>query len=501
MMRKFFTVLLALLLAAVSVCGASAATALPTCVHDGSTAAQGEMQLVVTEMMTNSTNSYALDSTRLTNASHQDAFTYIEVYNKGEVAVDMAELSLARYKDVQTYNYSTGTFDHDFYSNKFDERTDIKAGSIYDGINVRSSVRGNACENPTDLTVDPGELAILWIWNDATVAVDTQYQSDLGMPVNVDGVGDVYHYYFRQHYGMELNNDVPIIAVYGGDTTDTSDSFTLNKSSNYVYGLVKDTFALTETVFEQNDGETVLNDKVLCTWQWGVARATGIASAGDKNIETANKNAQGNAITIFKASPYEGKATLYAPAASDPFYYNAQRAVYNSSYTNKVNYVDIGANYVFSYKEMAVMCPATEAGASTIGKMDDAQLAQVDPTRAAAKAQTAGQSLEAWTAAANAAFLQGRISQGTGEVEDNPETAITLDSLSGRDDLGNRGQNRVPGANTAPASTEIAIAPSEQGASPLAEALLCVTAAAGVLIVLLGTLYACLHKKEKHGAQ
>ncbi len=491
MMRKFFVILLALLLAAVGVCGASAATALPTCVHDGSTAAQGEMQLVVTEMLT---NSYALNSSKLTNAAHMDAFTYIEVYNRGQESIDLSDLSLARYRDT----YVVGS--NEFYSDKFEAMVDIKAGSIYDGIAVSSSVSSNACTNPTDMTVAPGELAILWIWNDATVAVDTQYANALGMPVEVDGVGDVYHYYFRQHYGMELNNDIPIYAVYGGDTTSTSDTFTLNKSSNYVYGLVKDTFQLTEAVFEQTNSGTILNDKVLCTWQWGTGRSTGIAIASDGYIETAYKNAQGYAITVFKASPYEGKATLYAPAASDPFYYNAQRSVYNSSYVNKVNYVDIGADYVFSYKEMAVMCPATEAGASTIGKMDDAQLAQVDPTRAAAKAQTAGQSLEAWTAAANAAFLQGRISQGTGEIEDNPESVIDVVHTD-RSNLGNLGQNTAFEANAAPVSTEIAIAQGEQGASSLPTVLLCVTAAAGVLVVLLGAVYACLRKKEKHGTQ
>ncbi len=461
-MRKFLAVLMTVLMLAsvMAVMPVSAETTLPTCSHDGSTAEQGEaakMGLVVTEMLTNSTNSYALNSSKLTNAAHQDAFTYIEVYNRGQEPIDLSTLSLARYKDT----YVVGS--NEFYSDKFESMVDIKAGSIYDGIDVSSTISANACVNPANIALEHGQFAILWIWNDATIAVDTQYANDLGMPKDVDGVGAVYHYYFRQHYGMELNNDIPIYAVYGGDTTSTSDTFTLNKSSNYVYGLVKDSFQLTEAVFEQTNLGTVLNDKVLCTWQWGTGRATGLATAADVNIETANKDAKGNAITVFEPSPYEGMATLYAPANSSPIYYNAQRKALDDTYVDKLNYVDIGSDYVYSYKEMAVMCPAVTAGAATLGKMDDAQWSVVDPeTRALQKAQEAGyNTLEeyqaatdsngtkywtedggyAWVTTGVSTFLAANVATGEGDVATNAETKINL-VFKDRSQLGNKGQNK-----------------------------------------------------------
>ena len=464
-MRKFLAALMAVLMLAsvLAVMPVSAETALPECEHDGSSANAGNidnMSLVVTEVVHNSSNSYAVNSAA--NFGHKDAFTYIEIYNRGSSPIDLSTLKLARMRDH--YAPDSGL---DFYNNTFTSSVPINAGSIYDGINMdATTVQKYQCKNEMDLTLEGGEFAILWIWNSDTVAVDEAYGEQLGMPKTVGGQ-EIYHYYFRQHYGID--NDVKVVAVYGGYTKDvtsgTYETFKLNQGSSFVYGLVDKTFDVNvDKVFD----ETGLNAKVKSTWQWGVNRASSVGGCADGTVETANRDNKGNLIELPIFSANENRATLYAPADSTPVFYNAQRGAADESYQPAVNYVAIGSDYVYSYKEMAVMVPYVAAGANTIGKMDPAQWAQVDPDRYTAQLAKAAGYVDAgtgngdinaykahveggnpvwteaggfaWISTATTAFVNANV-QKSETTESRDETKINL-VFKDRSQLGNKGQNK-----------------------------------------------------------
>ena len=122
-MRKFLTALLAvMMLVAVAVPVAAADEPERTSDFDGTTALYSGPQylsLVVTEMMSNSTNNtFGWVGDQL--APHYDAFTYLEVYNRGTEPVDLTEVALVSYLDSKTID-DAGQVTHEFYSGKYEK--------------------------------------------------------------------------------------------------------------------------------------------------------------------------------------------------------------------------------------------------------------------------------------------------------------------------------------------------------------------------------------------
>ena len=259
-------------------------------------------------------------------------------------------------------------------------------------------------------------------------------------------VGGVTYYHFRTHYGMDtssaaVSDTTPIVALYGG-TANGSVRFTLNKSGQYVYAIVNDKagdpskqFQLADPIFTKDgNGPYVYNTNIRCMWQWGLNSATGIASSDtDSNITKPD-----GTVVSFKPSTMQGKSTIFAPANCSPDLYNAQRKQFDDTAVDKVDYVEIGSDYVFGYREMALIAYKEDP---TPGAMPAAQWAYLDPDHAPASVATG----EGWATAAITAFVAARpavIEEGD-EADNKTETKIDV-LFKDRSELGNQGKNAKP---------------------------------------------------------
>ena len=293
--------------------------------------------------------------------------------------------------------------------------------------------------------IAPGQIGIIWIWTNDTVTV-AQNRSDVTGGSIAATVGGVTYYHFRTHYGMDtssaaVSDTTPIVALYGG-TANGSVRFTLNKSGQYVYAIVNDKagdpskqFQLADPIFTKDgNGPYVYNTNIRCMWQWGLNSATGIASSDtDSNITKPD-----GTVVSFKPSTMQGKSTIFAPANCSPDLYNAQRKQFDDTAVDKVDYVEIGSDYVFGYREMALIAYKEDP---TPGAMPAAQWAYLDPDHAPASVATG----EGWATAAITAFVAARpavIEEGD-EADNKTETKIDV-LFKDRSELGNQGKNAKP---------------------------------------------------------
>ena len=440
-MRKFLAVAMIVLMLVVAVLPVFAEDFNYTSRFDGTTPVHSGpvwMDLVVTEIVNNSTNSYTWVGG--TNTSHLDAFTYIEVYNRGTEPVNLYDLALVSYANTRTIK--DGAVTHEFFKNtrKFENLVPINDGSIFP---AGVSAPCVAVNDSTKGTIAPGQIGIIWIWTNDTVEVAKNSAATNGLGATKDGVT---YYHFRTHYHMDtssafVSDTTPIVALYGG-TANGSVRFTLNKSGQYVYGIVNDDaldaskrFQLADPIFTKDgDNPEVYNANIRCIWQWGLNSATGIASSDtDGNITKPD-----GTVVEFKPSTMEGLSTIFAPANCKPDLYNAQRKQFDDTAVDKVDYVEIGSDYVFGYREMALIAYKETP---TPGEMPAAQWAYLDPDHAPAEVATG----EGWQTAAISAFVAARPAViEEGDAADN-KTETKIDVLfKDRSELGNQGKNAKP---------------------------------------------------------
>ena len=249
----------------------------------------------------------------------------------------------------------------------------------------------------------------------------------------------IYHSEFRKHYrtqnsDVQISDDLLIVAVYAGSSTDSANNprFSLNTSSSYMYALVKDeTFAggtqfqLEDPAVEVNKGaDTTIynyNDAIVCLWQWGTLTN----------------------LSIPSVTP-EGFATTYVPANNVPTYYNAsQTAIEGDEYEAKNNFYESG--YVDGFKEVGLVAFEEKP---TIGTMDAYQWVYVDPNRAPDSVKGLAANGKTWEEVAVENYLAANVQAGEEDVENPEEERLPGGVHVDRDNLGNKGQNADNSGNT-----------------------------------------------------
>lgn len=238
-MRKFLAALLAvvMLAATLAVIPVAAETALQPyekSTKDGSTVADVPT-LVVTEMMADTTSTVGKDA-------NANAFQYVEVYNAGDAAVNLYNLAVVR----SSTQYSTDSWNK---YKTFDAMLPINPGNVYTGTAAKDTTQ--ECTNPGSAMLQPGKIAIIWFWNDAAIKASKEMNEGVtGTAVSLGAtVNRVSHKGFRDHYNYlqganAVSDDLLIVAVYAGASTDTVNkaTFDLNtaSASSCMFALVKD---------------------------------------------------------------------------------------------------------------------------------------------------------------------------------------------------------------------------------------------------------------------
>lgn len=308
----------------------------------------------------------------------QNVYDYIEVYNAGNTAIDLYDLALVY----------TGDSGLEFSSNWVQDEYTFKSGIralVVDNFTAQGSTT-YTISNPANASLQPGQIAVLWIWTGSTLtACDTAGKNLSEMDMSTDPVsGDyvradsngnpVYFPAFRDFYkalqadtGTTVSDDLLIVAVNGTqtgtncpkDASNASKTFDINTSAR-MYGIVKKTFGFPLSPVYDNHG---LDDDVLCLFNVGSGLKNSITSASEV---------------------YTGLANLYVPAAAVPDVYNKlerqSAEADDRTYTDEEDYVS--AKISISYRQSALMLYAESP---TVGTMPDYQWMYVDPARVPAE--------------------------------------------------------------------------------------------------------------------
>ncbi len=326
---------------------------------DGSVAADANgLDLVITEYLSDSSSTGVEKiQDKNTAPTTYNAFTYIELYNRGVDTIDLYDYSICRsYIDTTNYDQKDWVDDQ-----SFDLKIKLYPGSIYADYALTDARDTTApCVNPRNAYLAPGEFAIIWFWNDRTVTVAQRWLADQ-KEFGEDAAG------FRAHYaavtGKQIPEDTLILCVYAGSVVkDTKQTFDLTTGSNCMFGLVNDPDndfdPKSSPIYTHNASANTytFNARVKLLWSWGTGSRAGILAA-------------------------ENKATIFAPANGAPLLYNRDRqrqTEIDTSYqfTPASDYVEIG--YVDSYRQAAVL---SFAETPTPGAMESYQWALVDPAR------------------------------------------------------------------------------------------------------------------------
>ena len=329
----------------------------------------------------------------VTTTASYNAYQYIEIYNSGDVAVDLYKIAIAVSSDAKDANGNKYWSD----LHQFNKKMSLRAGSIYNGVSFyyeQSSYSSCKAENPNTAVLEPGETAVIWFWNDFTRTIASKLATSPGAVVN-----GVYHKGFKDFYGMD--DDALVVAVYAGSDANGSqsatptaacDRFMLNTSTTWTtYGLIDESgmgangWTVDTPAWTATDG---YNDRILALFGWGAGTHHGICAA-------------------------ENKATVYVPANVTPDVFNKyQTNLGSSSFTPANDYVALKG--VIGYKEMGV---AHGNQIPTPGVVPAWQLAYI--------AASKGETLDAAAQTAINAFVMS-AAPGLPEVEDRPETKIEV---------------------------------------------------------------------------
>ena len=369
-MRK----LLAAALAVLMLCGAfaafpaSAAGSTPVKTIDGTTVNDYyDCDLVVTEVMVNSKSNVdkfndIADTLSTSKTSSYDCFDYIEIYNRGDEAINLYDYCLLRADNygVTPVYQTEGTFTHQNY---------IAPGSIYQSAyGVNSSLKKWDVTNPLAIRdggskdaseslhwIQPGQFAVIWFWTSQCDAVSQHNGTSMANPnLNYSATQNAYYYpQFREFYNVP--DETVVLAVYAqNNATNAPKCFDLVAGKARMYGIASKDFDVAEPAIE-NVGSTFaeLNDKIECLFTWGTGTKAGIPTTDGM----------------------DHYATNYLPANATPNVYNAEKAQYGN-YDAAANYDFVQTGHSLSYKEMAIFRYALDP---TVGSMPLYQWAYVDP--------------------------------------------------------------------------------------------------------------------------
>ena len=410
-MRKFLAVLMAVFMLAATLAAlpisAEEATATVS-MKDGSTAADAEaIDLVITEVASNTKSTLAGSQSKFDG----DAYSYIEIYNRGDDAVDLSDYAIVQ-ADYSVYTE---------WDSKFTKLVPIVSGDVFASFEHSTTAGYRANCNAgllnQETILEAGKTAIIWFWN-ASANAAANKNKDLSKHDTENGIlFPAFRNYYKNQYknadGVTVSAEIPadtlIVAVYGTDEVPTS--FALNTSGNKMYGLVKNTgegFDLSEAMYEQISEDVYeKNDDVICIWEHG----TGLG-----------------------ATTAETKSAIYTTANNVPHYFNAY---YEDS---KADYVAINNAKCEGFKELG--CIWYNEMPVTPGVLLPIQWADLDPDRAPAsvKGEDANWTTTVWNTYVTALVAANRGTDvGDRAEEDKNQDKINVD----RGNLGNLGQNAL----------------------------------------------------------
>lgn len=438
-MRKIIATALAfLMLAGVLLVPAMAAAAEP---YDHTTATDVP-SLVMTEIVANS--NCGIKNPNKSNAEY-DAFEYIEIYNRGDSAVNLYALSILRspyckrnsFGKESPYYTAWNTWQS---SRKFLQKADIKSGNVRAehvmdeeekkamGAAAVSSLKfeNNLASNGA---LAPHKSAVLFFVSSTTISALSQYiTKDLG---GNNTNPDLARALFRDFY--KIPEDVDIYYIWGynsvtmaeNDQQIAPDMFNLADCTSASEGYM---YAIGEQAFDM-DNETALDD-------------AGNANPKIKCLMPYGATAKGHVATGMK-----GQSVQYIPADQVPAFWNYKEGYkeikkpgyigmqYDATKAGKetdfvVGDGDKNTNRVNSYKEMGLAYVQVEE--PTPGVMPAYQWASVDPEHAPDSVKGTDPD---WAAKAILAYLQARFKDFEQKDEKDHEDPTINPNLRPRDEI------------------------------------------------------------------
>lgn len=428
-MRKILAALLAvLMLSSVLAIAAGAETV----TFDKSTSDKTP-DLVITEVLTDSV-------TGEDGYNDLDAYEYIEIYNRGSSAVDLSQYCLLMC-DNNGNNSSSDTW---LSTHKFTGKINLKAGDVYNDSALASAIQSNhsdawAVQNPTNLTLDAGKFAIIWIWNNDSNTLSEHYNESLAASDSTRP--SVTFPKFRDFYASEsgggatIPEDTLILVAMGattiaGNTSANPNGFNLANNGHRVYALAKNTYDLTAHSALTSAG--TLNSDIVCLFRWGYRKKSGIPSV-----------------------TYPQTSTIYVPSSAEPYLANKGAEINAEEGTTPATYTDYAERdaargFDVSYNEVSIL---TYWEAPTPGTMMPYQWIYVDEARIpdSAKKYTYNGNAdgelaestavnENWKADSLAALVAAKVTSG--EDVAGTETDRGEVNYKDRSELGNQGNNK-----------------------------------------------------------
>ena len=339
-MRKFLAGLLAvLMLASVLALSVGAADATTKTFDKSTKEDAGKLDLVITEIMPQSTNPDG-------NSNDGDLYEYIELYNRGTKEIDLSNYCLLRAKDNNKQAASTWRSTH-----KFENVVNLVAGNVYDDPNVKSDKRTVEIYNPDSIKLQPGEFAVIWVWNDDNENYCSKYGMNLAGSDNdrLNSNGTVVSFpYFRDAYSQKvtsvpqqkdgetvptpMSDDVLVLVAMGSTQAINPTGFRLANGDNYIYAVAEKSMGQN---IATHDAIT-FSKEIACMAHWGFSSSASIPQVSQP-----------------------GLSTIYVPADQEPYLVNEGNRLNvkeNESYKTYTDYVerDNDINFETSYKEMAV---------------------------------------------------------------------------------------------------------------------------------------------------
>ncbi len=447
-MRKFIATALAfLMLAGVLLVPAMAAADEP---YDHTTATDVP-SLVMTEIVANS--NCGIKNPDKNNAEY-DAFEYIEIYNRGDSAVNLYALSILRSpywkgppsKTTDVFYHVWNTWKS---SRKFLQKADIKSGNVRAG-HVMDEEEKKAMDEPAITTLKfennlasngalaPHKSAVLFFVSSTTISALSQYITTTlsGNNPNPDLARDL----FRDFY--KIPEDVDIYYIWGYKSTTMADDGSGNSEH-----IAPDMFNLSDCTSKTESYMYAIGEKAF-----NMDNEAAMDDAGNANPKIKCLMPYGASVKGHVATDMKGQSVQYIPADQAPAFWNYKtgyQAITKPGYIGmKYDATKAGTETDFvtsgrvnSYKEMGLAY--VQVKDPTPGVMPAYQWASVDPEHAPDSVKGTDPD---WAAKAILAYLQARFPDFEQKDEkDHDDPNVDL-NLRPRDDI--EQQFQQPGTGT-----------------------------------------------------
>ncbi len=349
-MRKLFAILLAVLMltSILAVVPASAATTTGP-------------SLVITEILHNSkyVNS---------DSESSDPFSYWEIYNNGDESINLYNYSLAMSplfpRKPSTSSAFYTTWDLWETEKTFLSIANIKPNSIL-GSNDSKPTSGIQFENAPMQTLEPGETAVIWLVNDASIKAVNDYVAAKKWTAGADSAKEAFFDFYTSNFGTSSYNELfedtynptnaKLYMVWAGSGATDSDTglavsdkiyhTDCSSAEGYMYGIVANTM----TTADKAVVDGALSEKVMALARFG----------GD---------------TVSWSASQANTSTAYAPSYCKPGYYIAnEKANGNTEVEDYADYKAAGATEYDA--ESGILQPSAIATPGALMKIQHAYFA------------------------------------------------------------------------------------------------------------------------------